>query len=444
MAPVLSNDPDMLATMKRDFGGLMEGTPFGVYHPKSVEDLVEIVRHARDRGTRLTVRAAGQSQSGQSLARRSEVIDTSLLCGVGPLDVQRRIISCDAGTTWRQVVAETLPHGLIPPVVPLNLDLTVGGTLSAGGLGSSSHRKGFAASHVRSAKVVLGAGDVVECGPTHNRDVFDVILGGVGRVGVLHSTELRLEETASRTTTHVMLYDDLEVLIEDLLWLSSSGVFEHVEAYCSSSILGSARNVNGQRGPLRHWMYSLHATGTSEDQAAFSKLRFRARVHEEENDALDFAKRYDGRVVALKKSAANGDIHPWFEVILPASGASSIVRLAQRLPMFFGDGFRIGAISDGELPLAIAVPSSRPMLALAVLPAGIPVSLRGEALGALSVLESQAIAAGGKRYLSGFLFDMTEERWRAHYGPHFEQIATLMRTLDPSSVFVSQLTSPSL
>ncbi len=44
-------------------------------------------------------------------------------------------VTVEAGATWREVLAATLPHGLAPPVLPDYLDLTIGGTLAVGGVG---------------------------------------------------------------------------------------------------------------------------------------------------------------------------------------------------------------------------------------------------------------------------------------------------------------------
>jgi cytokinin dehydrogenase len=77
-------------------------------------------------------------------------------------------IACGAGATWRAVLARTLPRGLVPRVVPSHLDPTVGGTISVGGIGSTSHRFGAAASNIDALTVVVGSGDQVWCDATRH------------------------------------------------------------------------------------------------------------------------------------------------------------------------------------------------------------------------------------------------------------------------------------
>jgi hypothetical protein len=46
---------------------------------------------------------------------------------------------------------------------------------------------------------------------------------------------------------------------------------------------------------------------------------------------------------------------------------------------------------------------------------------------------------GGKRYLSGFLFDMDPIRWRQHYEQDYDSLLSAKRELDPDNVFSSRL-----
>jgi cytokinin dehydrogenase len=85
--------------------------------------------------------------------------------------VQPDRVAVDAGATWREVIAATLPEGLVPPVLPDYLDLSVGGTLSVGGVGAT-WRSGVVTDHVLELQVVTGRGERVTCSPTRSRRLF--------------------------------------------------------------------------------------------------------------------------------------------------------------------------------------------------------------------------------------------------------------------------------
>src|SRR5260370_35281222 len=88
--------------------------------------------------------------------------------------------SVGAGATWRQVLRGTLAVGLTPPVLTDYLGLSVGGTLSVGGLSGSSFRHGAQVDHVTELEVVTGSGMRELCSPTPNPDLFGAVRAGLG------------------------------------------------------------------------------------------------------------------------------------------------------------------------------------------------------------------------------------------------------------------------
>src|SRR5690606_33462494 len=117
----------------RDFGGIVERSPARVVRPGSAGEVADAVREAAARGLRAVPRGLGHSTHGQSL---TDGVSLDLR-GLTGTEVRGRRAVAAAGTTWREVLAATLPHGLTPPVLTDYLDLTVGGTISAGGIGGT-------------------------------------------------------------------------------------------------------------------------------------------------------------------------------------------------------------------------------------------------------------------------------------------------------------------
>ena len=98
----------------------------------------------------------------------------------------------DAGATWRDVLAATLPQRLTPPVLANYLDLSVGGTLVIGGVGDTTSRYGMQSDNVLELEVVTGEGRPVRCSPRRNADLFDAVRAGLGQVAVITTATLRL------------------------------------------------------------------------------------------------------------------------------------------------------------------------------------------------------------------------------------------------------------
>src|SRR5919112_4756726 len=75
----LTTDPAALAAAADDFGHIIHRTPVAVLRPGSVEDIVKMVRFARENGIRVSGRGKGHTAFGQSQAGAGVVIDVSTL-----------------------------------------------------------------------------------------------------------------------------------------------------------------------------------------------------------------------------------------------------------------------------------------------------------------------------------------------------------------------------
>ncbi len=440
----VDTDALTLAPFSGDFGGLVRGRPLARVRPTTTDELARVISAARRTGVSLTPRGAGLSQSGQSIAAEAIVLDMSQCRRVHEPDPGGESVRCEAGATYRDVLARTLSRGLVPRVTPLNLDLTVGGVLSAGGFGSTSHKFGPAVSHLVEADVVLGSGERVKCGPTLNRAVFDAVFGGVGRSAAIGSVVLQLMPLPARMRTYFLMYDDLDRILEDAALVRPRA--DHLEISCVASMHGLRVAESGGRKPLVHWLYSMQVSLACDDPRALSTdtilsgLSPQKVLHVSDDAAAAFYARYDARFASMRDTGAWAQPHPWFEVMLPGSRASGFIRDAlEALPPFWGDGHRISLVAASDRPKALAFPVDGPVIGFSVLPAGIPGAYLERALASLGELDTAARALGGKRYLSGWLPNPTEASFREHYGRDFDELAAAKSRFDPTGVFRSRM-----
>jgi delta24-sterol reductase len=90
------------------------------------------------------------------------------------------------------LVAATLQHGLVPPVVMEFPGITVGGGFAGTSGESSSFKHGFFDRSVTWIEIVLGNGDVVRASGSEHADLFAGAAGSFGTLGVVTALELRL------------------------------------------------------------------------------------------------------------------------------------------------------------------------------------------------------------------------------------------------------------
>ena len=441
----LRDDEESTSAASRDFGGLLRGQSLAVARPETPDALQALVRRATEAGLHLTPRGLGLSQSGQSIAARGLSVEMGAFDGI-EIDPRRAVAHCGSAVTWRELLSRTRPYGLVPTVMPLNLDLSIGGTLSAGGMGSTSHRHGMAVSSVEALTVVTGAGELVSADRHERPDIHGAVLGGVGQFGFICSAVLRLRPFQPVTRTYYLLYDDVATLLADERKLMAEPWCTHLEGFASASIQGLRRAPGGRRAPFARWFYGLHVSTEFSEGAEPSEARclaglgYRERLHVEDNETGEFPARYALRFEMMKATGAWGQKHPWFECLLPYDVAiESIPRILERLPLFLGDGHRIMPVADGSRPDLLMHPVGAPVIGFGVLTAGVPDLFAEPALQALKAMHDEVIALGGKRYLSGWLFEPGEEDWRRHYGEAFELWRTRKAELDPAGILSSVL-----
>lgn len=126
---------------------------------------------------------------------RSRVVDISALRNVLSVDQDRLTALVEPNVPMDALVATTLRHGLVPPVVMEFPGITAGGGFAGTAGESSSFRHGFFDDTVRSVEMVLPRGDVVtaeRAAGTEHAELFRAAAGAVGTLGVTTLLELEL------------------------------------------------------------------------------------------------------------------------------------------------------------------------------------------------------------------------------------------------------------
>jgi cytokinin dehydrogenase len=216
-----------LAAAADDLGHLVHQTPNAVLLPASAHDVAAAVRRAAGQGRRFAAQGRRHSVFGRAQARDGVVADMGRLRTLHA--VQRDRVVVDAGATWREVVAATLPHGRTPPVLTDYLDLSVGGTLAVGGVGSATSRLGVMSDHVLELEVVTGQGEQVICSPDRHPSLFDAVRAGLGQVGVITRATLRLVPAPRLVRRFLLFYPDLATMLGDQRLLAHEHRFEGVQ-----------------------------------------------------------------------------------------------------------------------------------------------------------------------------------------------------------------------
>ena len=313
----LTTDPAALAEVADDFGHLVHRTPLAVLRPGSGRDVVALVRYANRHRIAVSMRGQGHSTDGQSQVHAGVVIDSRTLARIHQIRSDRVVV--DAGVTWLDLVTATLAHGLTPPVFTDYIELSVGGTVSVGGIGGTTQTYGMQVDTVLELEVVTGEGELVRCSPARNRALFEAVLGSLGQFAVVVRVTVRLLPAPAAARGYQLFYSDLDTYLADQRTLLAQHRF--------SSLEGQAVRNAADTG----WEFFVDAAayhdGTPPDDAEIlSGLRFDpARTIVTDYSYFDWVDRLEPTVEFLKQIGAWSLPHPWIDVFLPAGRTRTVV-----------------------------------------------------------------------------------------------------------------------
>ncbi len=169
----LNTDPATLEKFSTD-ASLFKIRPKAVAQPKSVEELKELIRYAKEHRESLTMRAGGSDMTGGPLSE-SIVVDVSQLNKITRLGDRHVVV--EPGVFYRDLEKETLAKGLLLPCYPASKNLAaIGGMVNNNCGGEKTLRYGKMEDFIISAKWLFSDGNEYTVRPL-SREGLDKKMG---------------------------------------------------------------------------------------------------------------------------------------------------------------------------------------------------------------------------------------------------------------------------
>jgi FAD/FMN-containing dehydrogenase len=170
-----------------------------IEHPRSLEDLIGIVKRAARSGDKLCIAGSRHAMGGQQFAKDAVLIDTRSMAQIIDFDEETGIVEVEAGIEWPALVNQLLARQnnsssawSISSKQTGADKLTLGGAFSANAHGRTL-TQGPIIKTIDSLLLVNAAGEIVKCSRDENPELFSLVIGGYGMFGVVHSIRLQLE-----------------------------------------------------------------------------------------------------------------------------------------------------------------------------------------------------------------------------------------------------------
>jgi FAD/FMN-containing dehydrogenase len=428
----LATDPAALSAAADDFGHVIHRTPRYVLKPASVADISAVVAWAASQRLKVAARGQGHSNYGRPMVQGGVVINMSTLNTIHSIAPDRIVV--DAGATWSAVTDAALAHGLTPPVLTAFTRLSVGGTLSAGGIGGMSHLYGMQTDNVLELNVVVADGSELTCSATQNTDLFNAVRAGLGQVGIITRATLQLMPAPARVRRYQLFYPDQATLTADQRKVLDERRFQHIQGKFVP---------NGPGG----WKFQLeggvfYAGSAPDDNTALAGLSdTRASAVIVDLSYPEYLSAFYALEDMLRGNGQWFNPHPWWLTFLPDSAAESLA--TEILDQVTKDGVGpFGQVTyypmttDAFRTPLLRIPDGSVIFPFNIvrLPATDDQATIDQMVAQNRTFYDRIRSAGGLLYPVTAMA-MSKNDWKTHFGPSYSLLSSAKAKYDPQHIF---------
>jgi glycolate oxidase len=361
------SDPSGLRTYECDGLTSFRVAPGLVVLPGSTEEVVAVVRIAREADLPIVPRGAGTGLSGGALPVPG--------CVVIGLSRMRRILEVDLENGWMRVepgvanldVSKAIgAAGYYYAPDPSSQSVcTIGGNVAENSGGAHCLKYGFTTNHVLGARLVLGDGSVVDLGSpvldAPGYDLLGVLVGSEGMVGIVTEVVLRVLRKPQATRTFLATFPTTDEAGHAVSAIIASGIVPAAIEMMDRLAIVAAKAATGLDWPDVGAALLMDADGpeaevehTADNAVELARAAGALEIRRARDEA-ERALMWKGRKSAF---AAVGRISPNYIVqdgVIPRSEIAKVLReidgLAGRAGLRVANVFHAG---DGNLhPLVL-------------------------------------------------------------------------------------------
>lgn len=416
--------------------------------PRSTQDCVQAMHEEK-----MIARGLGRSYGDQAINDHKYVAVCTRLNYFISFDEHEGILECQSGASLEEIITTFGPKGWLPMICPGTKFVTIGGAIANDIHGKAHHIDGSFVNCVISFTILVANGQVLTASRTENEDLFWANFGGLGLLGVIFTTKIKLRKIE---TTY---FKQKSVVIKDLdHMLEALEKYDHEYNYSVAWIdalakgrklgsgvltLGNAAKLADLPEKLKQDPLKLHATGKLAVPFFFPSFALNGLTVRVLNRVIAFVQNSPKEFVHYEKFFFPLDaINNWnkgygkrgfiqYQFVIPedngkahlkeilemiaASGCTPFLNVFKRM----GDGQGILSFPFKGYTLAIDFPVSKQLLEFT------------------PRLDAKVLAAGGRLYLGKDAL-LNETMFKQMY-PQYQQWIDIKKKYDPNGEFSSNI-----
>lgn len=143
------------------------------------------------------------------------------------VDPQTRMADVQGMVTYEKLVDATLPHGLMPFVVPQLKTITLGGAVAGLGIESSSFRNGLPHESVLEMEILTGDGQIVTATPDgEHADLYHAFPNSYGTLGYTLRLKIELDPVQPYVKLRHLRFGDAEACFAAIAEICAAGAYD--------------------------------------------------------------------------------------------------------------------------------------------------------------------------------------------------------------------------
>ncbi|XP_065858983.1 cytokinin dehydrogenase 3-like [Euphorbia lathyris] len=343
---IYTENPATVAAASVDFGNVVHDRPIGVFVPRTVEDIIALVKTSYECYQPFTIGVNGHAHSthGQSMALNGVVIDMKQMRinGAIKVGVSDTAVTADVGgdTLWLDVMNYVLGLGYSPYSWTDYLNLTVGGTLSNAGISGQTFKHGPQISNVQELDIVTGKGELVFCSPIENPELFYGALGGLGQFGIIVNARIPLgRPTPTRVRWQLILFSNFtsftqtqeKIITSDIVvsYLEGGMLLDNGTPntwrtfFFPSSDIPKITALTKQFGVLYSIEYVSYYDGFGKKTMDRKMKQLFRTLNANPEYSYEKDATYKDFLLRVEATEPNSQAHPWLNMFIPKSGISA-------------------------------------------------------------------------------------------------------------------------
>lgn len=422
-----------------DFGRIVRQSPGAVLRASNAKDVALALRFCTEHRIPVVARAFGQSGHGQAQGAGALIIDVRGLDAIEEISADR--VTVGTAVTWRAVLHAAADKGLALPVYTNHIGVSIGGSISVGGVGIASHRFGLQADNVLELEVATTKGEVVRCSRTQQSDLFHATLAGLGQFGFITKVSMRPIPAPTRVEMLRVVYQDVPALLAEAMMFAKQNRFDTVDNRIGVPPDGS--------GHLRANDLGLFLYG-DEPAPDLRSLATQTKGHVLPQQSFDYRAymQRDDEYVHLVGTVLGDMPKPWCVFIIPDKHVETFVT-EQLEPLlspqrggvaFFAQPYPVRPSISTSFPLPDGNDAWYSIVGVVrVVP---PPAVSGAVQEHRAMFE-RARALGGSVYPYGSI-PLSPDDWRGIFGSRWDGYQARKRTYDPACILNGsyRITSP--